>query len=287
MKIIPISFDSLGTRSMATYIETKDIKILIDPSVALGPLRYGLPPHSKEFEKMEEDFNEISKYAKICDVIIISHYHYDHYNDENIEIFKDKILLLKNPKEDINLSQRNRAKIFLEKIKDIAKVIKFSDSQEFSYGNTKIKFSNPVYHGTNPRLGYVIETLIDEEFKFIHTSDVEGPSMDAQINFIIENKPNFVILDGPLTYMLNYRYSYKSLEISIQNIKRIINECPLETLIIDHHLLRDLKWKERIKEIFEIANKKNVKILTAAEFLGKENNLLEARRKELYQSEFQ
>ena len=45
MKIKPVASDSMGTRSMATYVETKDVKIFIDPGVALGPSRYGLPPH--------------------------------------------------------------------------------------------------------------------------------------------------------------------------------------------------------------------------------------------------
>lgn len=287
MKITPIAFDSLGTRSMATFVETKDIKILIDPGVELGPSRYGLPPHRIEIERMAEHWEEISKFSKYANILIISHYHYDHYNPDEIEILKDKILFLKHPKEKINLSQKGRAKEFLEKIKDIPKEMIFADGKEFDYGNTKIKFSNPVYHGTSPKLGYVIETLIIEkenkEFRFIHTSDVEGPSIDDQINFIIENKPNFVILDGPLSYMLGYRYSKKSLEISIENMKRMINECPLETLIIDHHFLRDLEWKEKIKDLFEIAEEKKTKILTAAEYLGKENDLLEARRKELYE----
>lgn len=289
MKIIPIAFDSLGTRSMATYVETKDIKILIDPGVSLAPSRYGLPPHKIEIERMEEHWNEILKFSKISNAFIISHYHYDHHNPDDVEIFKDKILFIKHPKEKINLSQKNRAKEFLEKVKEIPKEIIFADGKEFSYGDTKIKFSNPVYHGTNPQLGYVIETLIIEkeknkEFKFIHTSDVEGPSIDDQVNFIIENKVNIVILDGPLSYMLGYRYSKKSLEISIENMKRMIQECPLEKLIIDHHFLRDLEWKEKISELFEIAEKKGTKILTAAEFLGKENDLLEARRKELYKN---
>ena len=52
MNVIPLSSDSLGVRSMATYVETKDCKILIDPSAALGPKRYGLPPHQKELEEL-------------------------------------------------------------------------------------------------------------------------------------------------------------------------------------------------------------------------------------------
>jgi predicted metallo-beta-lactamase superfamily hydrolase len=35
--------------------------------------------------------------------------------------------------------------------------------------------------------------------KFIHTSDVEGPAMPDQIRFVIEEQPDVVILDGPMT----------------------------------------------------------------------------------------
>ena len=53
MKVLPIASDSLGVRSMATYVETKDCKILIDPSAALGPKRYGLPPSEQEIDALK------------------------------------------------------------------------------------------------------------------------------------------------------------------------------------------------------------------------------------------
>ena len=54
MKVLPIASDSLGVRSLATYVETRDVKILIDPSAALGPSRYGLPPHPHEISALEK-----------------------------------------------------------------------------------------------------------------------------------------------------------------------------------------------------------------------------------------
>ncbi|HHH80168.1 MAG TPA: MBL fold metallo-hydrolase, partial [Thermoplasmatales archaeon] len=80
MKIVPVASDSLGVRSMATYVETKDCKIFIDPSAALGPSRYGLPPHPVELEMLDETKKRIAEIAKGCDVLVISHYHYDHYD---------------------------------------------------------------------------------------------------------------------------------------------------------------------------------------------------------------
>jgi hypothetical protein len=36
MAVEPLSFDSMGTRSMCTYVETGDVRIVIDPGVSLG-----------------------------------------------------------------------------------------------------------------------------------------------------------------------------------------------------------------------------------------------------------
>ena len=284
MKVIPISCDSMGTRSMATFVETEDVKIFIDPGVSLAPLRYGLPPHELEIMKMNEDWEKIVKYAKISDVLIISHYHYDHHDpNSNLEIYKNKIVLIKHPKELINFSQKRRASYFLSQIQGLPEKVEFADSKEFNFGNTLIKFSDPVFHGTNPRLGYVIETLVDDgKFRFIHTSDVEGPSIEEQVEFILENKPNLVFIDGPMTYMLGYRYSKASLEASVENLLRIVKECPINNLIVDHHLLREIKWSERIADVIDLGRNLGKKVITAAEYLGMKPNLLEARRKELY-----
>ena len=159
--------------------------------------------------------------------------------------------------------------------------IEYCDGREFFFGSTKIKFSQPVYHGTTPKLGYVVEVLIDDgKGKFLFTSDIEGPSLPEQVDFILTENPDIVYVDGPLSYMLGYRYSAKSLKESVKNLIKIFKKTKTEKLIIDHHFLRDLKWKERIKEVFDVAKGK---IFTAAEYIGKENLMLEARRKELYE----
>jgi predicted metallo-beta-lactamase superfamily hydrolase len=268
---------------MCTKVITKDVSILIDPSVSLAPIRFGYPPHPIELKRMDEIWEEILKLSEETDIMILTHYHFDHFSWEEPSQFKDKILLIKHPTEKINFSQKNRAKYFLEQIKNLPKKIEYCDGKEFEFGKTKIKFSQPVFHGSNPKLGYVTEVLIeDPEYKFIHTSDVEGPSQEDQTNFIIKNKPNLVFLDGPLSYMI-YRFGTENLEKSIRNMIRIIEECLLENLIIDHHFLRDIKWREKISKVFEVAEKRNVKVQCAAEFVGKPVEMLEARRKELYE----
>jgi len=283
MEVFPIAADSLGTRSMATLVKTKDCNILIDPGVALGPLRYGLPPHPLEVQRMDEHWGAVKKFAKKSDVLIVTHYHYDHHNPNEPDIYKDKTVLLKHPKVKINKSQTGRANLFLERLGNLPKTLQYSDGKEFSFGATKIRFSDPVFHGTNSRLGYVTEVSIKEgDFGFVFTSDVEGPSVDEQAKFILDEDPDLVYLDGPMSYMLGYCYSKASLAYSISNIIDILERTKIEKLIVDHHFLRDMNWKDRIKEVYIAAAKQDAKVLTAAEYLGIENEMLEARRKELY-----
>ncbi len=281
MKILPLAADSLGTRSMATFVETGDINIIIDPAVSLGPRRYGLPPHPLEYEKMDEHWEVIKKYAASSHVLILTHYHYDHHDPGYPEMYKDKNVLIKHPYENINKSQKIRSAFFLKQIEGLPQRLEYADGREFSFENTIIRFSNAVFHGTSNRLGYVIEVCIrkDDE-SFLFTSDVEGPNTKEQTEFIIKENPKFVYLDGPLSYMLGYRYSFESFNAAIENMRTIINNTDVKNLIVDHHLLRDLKWKERLAPVYETGRS----IMTASEFSGFENNLLEANRKELYRT---
>jgi len=282
--IVPLAYDSLGVRSMATFVETDDVRILIDPAVSLAPLRYGLPPHPLEWKRMEEAWEKIKQYAELADVLIVTHYHYDHHDPREPEVYRGKIVYLKHPTENINLSQKERAAYFLEALKGFPERLEYADGKEAEIRKTRICFSRAVCHGTNPRLGYVTEVSVSHGGeKLLYTSDVEGPSLDDQVQFIFEEKPDVLIVDGPMTYMLGFRYSYKSLEISNQNLVRVIGETELRALILDHHFLRDLNYQTRIAPVYTAAERKNMRVLTAAEFAGKKIEMLEALRRELYE----
>ena len=280
MKIIPIAFDSLGTRSMATFVETGDCKIFIDPAVALAPRRYNLPPHKIEIERQNQHWKKIIKYAQRSDIIILTHYHYDHHNPEYPELYKDKIVFIKDPENNINKSQRSRARYFLKKLNNLPKEINISEEiKTYTSGGTKIVFSDAVFHGTNPRLGYVTEVSIEEGIeKFLFTSDVEGPAVDAQLDFILRENPDIIFADGPMTYMLGFRYSQENLNKSLTNIKRILKETKVKNFVLDHHLARDIRWREKLNPVFEVG----CGIQSAANFIGLKDDLLEARRRELY-----
>ncbi len=281
MKITPLAFDSMGTRGMATFLDLSK-KILIDPSVALSPSRYNLPPHPLELTRKEDQWRTITDCAQKTDIIIITHYHYDHHNPDFPELFRNKTVIIKNPKENLNEGQKERASIFLQRIHLLAKEILIGDGANFQFDNVEIICSKAVCHGVSNKLGMVIEVAIKEGTeKFLFTSDVQGMPLEEQILFILEQNPDVIFMDGPMTYLLNYRYRSEDLAHSLINILRVINETKVSKFILDHHLLRDLNYKSHLEEILA-TNLGNTEILTAAEFAGVSNELFEARRQELF-----
>ncbi len=270
---------------MAFLVETDDIRIVIDPGVALGPIRFGLPPHPKELAMLEELQERVFTEVRKADIITISHYHFDHHDPDNPDMCEGKTMLIKHPTENINKSQMGRSKEFLGLIEGKPKSVEYADGQTFEFGNTSISFSKAVAHGTNTRLGWVIQLAVSDGNKtFIHTSDVEGPSLDDQLEFILKHQPDVLACDGPMTYLM-YRYGRAAFERSIENLKRIIDETPIQHMLLDHHLCRDGKWREKMAPVIDLGEEQGCKIQTFAEYASQEDNLLEAQRKILHKEE--
>ncbi len=283
----PLAFDSFSVRSMATLVKADNLKIIIDPGIALGPLRYGLEPSEQEEEAFDYGRKKIINELKDSDVVVISHYHFDHhpfYEDKefNTAAYKDKIILTKDDRENINLSQKKRASVFKKIALPLAKRIELADNRVFNFGNIQIKISKPVFHGKEKsRLGFVLMTkIVKGDNSLMHCSDVQGPIVKETADIIINEQPKNLIIGGPPTYLLGYKFSWKNLKDAEQNVFRIIENTNVKTMIIDHHLLRDLHYRKRFP-VYERARELGCNIKTAAEYLGRKNLQLEARRKEL------
>ncbi|QKR00455.1 hypothetical protein GWK48_08785 [Metallosphaera tengchongensis] len=286
MIIKPIAFESLGVRSQATLVETKDVRIMIDPAISLCPRRYGLPPHQVEVDTLTALAKEITDEAKLADILIVTHYHYDHHDPGYIiptDVYRGKTVYVKNPLEFINVSQgKIRAPKFLKALKGLPKEINFADGKEVKVGNTVIKFSHPVPHGADIRLGFVIQVSISDGVdNVLFTSDVEGVPSQEHVKFTLETKPNFIIIDGPLSYLLGRALSEEQLQSSVKNME-ILAKSGLEKMVVDHHVLRDLNYRKVLEPLYDVANSSGVAVLTAAEVLGKEIKQLEAKRRELF-----
>jgi len=285
IKLIPLAFDSYGVRSMATYVETPDSKVLIDPGAALGPVRFKLPPAIQELQALKKAEMKIKKYAKKSEILIISHYHYDHYMPEE-NIYMDKILYIKHPEKNINKSQIKRAADFLKFISNYPpKIIEFADAKTYQHGRTTIKFSPAVHHGDErSRLGYVLMCAIGYGTeKLIHASDVQGPQVNKTTDWIIKQNPDVLILSGFPTLFLGWKASAKGLQNSNKNLTRIMKKTKVKTIILDHHITREPDYVKKIQIVYDTAERLGKFVVSAAEFAGDEPNFLESHRRELWE----
>ena len=298
IKVLPIAFESLGVRSMCTYIETPDIRILLDAGVSLGPIRFGFSPHPREYEAIKNRREAIIRFAEKADVITVSHYHFDHHTPSYTDwaynwcsaeiaekIYRGKIVLVKNYRDHANFSQRRRGWIFEKTSGKHARRFEVADGRTFTFGRTIISFSKPVFHGPEGSdLGWVIMATIrhgDECVLF--APDIQGPISYRTLNFIINERPQLAIIGGPPTYLVGFRIDQKSVDLAIKNLEAIVKHVPI--VILDHHILRDGNWKIFMQPIANVALNMGHKLFTAAEFLGRQNLLLEAHRRRLYEND--
>lgn len=111
----PIWFDSLGAKSSCTLVRTPDVRVLIDPGAAV--MQPSFPASwAKKIYWYERAMSAIKRASRRADVVLISHYHYDHFTDFDRNLYEGKLLLAKNPNEYINDSQRGRAESFFHNI---------------------------------------------------------------------------------------------------------------------------------------------------------------------------
>lgn len=298
IRVLPLAAESLGTRSMCTFAETKDVKVVLDAGVSLAPIRFGLPPHPREYDAIIKSRKAIEEKTSVADVVTISHYHFDHHTPSFVDwvcnwsspeiarkIYEDKLVLLKNPKVNINFSQRRRGWVFAKTGGKYAKKLEAADGKVFKFGDTLLRFSEPVFHGSaDSSLGWVLTTTIEcENERVTFAPDVQGPMYDATFKMIVAEKPQLLIIGGTPVYLADFRVTETQIEKGLECLRRLTANVPL--IILEHHLLRAENWREHSKTIFEAAHNSGNKVVSAAEFLGKEDNLLEARRKHLFEVE--
>ncbi|MGQ9542832.1 MAG: MBL fold metallo-hydrolase [Candidatus Bathyarchaeia archaeon] len=293
----PLAFESLGVRSMSCLIETPDIRVLVDPGISLG-LRFGLLPHPKEYRVRSELRNLLVEASSRADVITISHYHHDHYTpnytenvfigsspEEATTLIQDKTLIIKDFRNNINASQRRRGWLFWKFAQKHSRETLIADGEEFQFGGTKLKFSQPVPHGeAGSGLGLVLMLIISYgDVKVMHTSDVQGPIFEGTKDLILRENPRILILGGPPLYLAGVLVDEEPISQSRENLEKLCGI--VKTVILDHHIMRSLDWPGFVGPARRFAESVGHVLQSAANYKGSEENLLEARRNELYKED--
>lgn len=296
IKVTPLASESLGVRSMCTLVETPDLSVLLDAGISLCPWRFNLPPHPIEFQTIARLRQDITQAAEQASVTTISHYHYDHHTpsfedwvvnwteqgETARQIYQGKTVLAKNPKENINASQRERAWMFQKTGAKYSKNFEAADGKNYTYGETKLSFSPAVAHGSDDHsLGWVIMATVEcggERFMF--APDIQGPMSIQTAELILAAKPSVLMMGGPPLYLEGSRVSEHKIKQALLNLERITEVVPL--IIIEHHALRDEAWRNKLSDVLAKAKVRGHSIVTTAEYKGKDNLLLEAKRRQLF-----
>ena len=279
MQIEILGCESFGARSFACVVNTDERKIVIDPGVALARLRAGLAPHPIEIAAAARIRKKLLLALEGATDIVISHYHGDHMPMRTEDPYQLPVEALpslkgvnfwcKGPEKISSLSAKRR--------QELSNFLGFSLPASEGKHSGSMDFSSPVPHGTRDKgFGTVMMTRICEgDEVFVHCSDIQ--LLDRETVFkVLAWKPTTVFSSGPPLY-LSHRVPEAGKE-AFGNALLLARY--VDTLILDHHLLRSFKGYDWLKEL---AEKVENRVLCAAEFMGKEPELLEAQRKILYE----
>lgn len=137
----PVWFDSFGAKSSSILVKTPDVSLIIDPGVA--EMHPGYPLDKKEkMELRERGRRAILNTLKKTSLVVISHYHHDHYIHEDVSVYRGKTLFVKNPNVFINLNQRKRAEDFFLKLKEFLKL----EEEDFVKRKERVQIFDPREH---------------------------------------------------------------------------------------------------------------------------------------------
>jgi predicted metallo-beta-lactamase superfamily hydrolase len=273
LRVCPLAAESLGVRSMATYVECGATRILIDPGAALGSSRFGRPPADREWEALRRANDRIAGYAVRAEVLFVSHYHEDHFRYDP-RLYAGRTVWAKDPRHMINPRQQVRAGELWRTIQEGCRLHP-AEGRRLETADAVLQTSPPLSHGRDGGpLGYVVAlTVIDRQdgFRFVHASDVQGPLSPVATAYLIRERPHLLYLSGPPAY-LESQVGTAEIEQGIANLLRIVDKTGCRA-IMDHHAIRDVGYRERFRRLWETGQ-----VVTAARFLGAEEEPLEARR---------
>jgi predicted metallo-beta-lactamase superfamily hydrolase len=274
MRVMPLAADSLGVRSMATYVEAGELRLLIDPGATLSPRRYNLPPAPEETEALARAVGRIESYARRATLITVSHYHGDHYLAES-DVYAGRRVWAKEPRRMVDAHQSSRGLEFWQGLQARC-TLEAAEGRTAEFAGVRVKASPPLAHGRDGSgFGFVVALTIDDGTRFVHAADVQGPASPVATAYLLRERPDLVYLSGPPVY-LEAQVGPDAIRLALDNLLRLVNEVGCR-VILDHHAVRERRYRERLAPVFETG-----RVVTAAEFLGRSDECLEAHRPALW-----
>lgn len=277
MNVVPLAADSLGVRSMATYVECGQTRILIDPGAALAPSRFGLPPADEEWEAFRRANDRISGYAARANMIFISHYHEDHFRYDPA-LYQGRTVWAKDRTRMINPRQAQRAGELWKAAAPGCR-LDAAEGRVMETLDARLAASPPLAHGVEGTgLGYVVALTVTDlrlGTRFVHASDVQGPLSAVAAAYLIRERPDLLYLSGPPAY-LEDRLGAALIDQGVDQLLRVVERTGCR-VILDHHAVRAESYPDRLRRLWQTG-----RVVTAAGFLGQDDLALESWRRRLW-----
>lgn len=273
MNVVPLAAESLGVRSMATYVECGETRVLIDPGATLAPNRFGLAPADAEWEALRRANDRISAYATRASLVFVSHYHEDHFRHDP-GVYAGRTVWAKDPTRHVEGRQAQRAATLWRALGGPGAAVA-AEGRRLETADAVLQASPPLSHGPDgTSLGYVVALTIEDRragTRFVHASDVQGPLSPVAAAYLARQRPTLLYLSGPPAY-LEAQLGADLIDRGIDHLLRIIEQTGCR-VILDHYALRDAAYPERFGRLWETG-----RVVTAAGHLGLPDAPLEARR---------
>jgi predicted metallo-beta-lactamase superfamily hydrolase len=272
VNVVPLAADSLGVRSMATYVECGTTRVLIDPGATLAPNRFNLPPTDEEWEALRRANDRISAHAGRASLIFVSHYHEDHFRYDPA-LYAGRSLWAKDAARHIEGRQARRAATLWQALAQCPPVA--AEGRRVETADAVLQASPPLSHGPDGTpLGYVVALTIEDRrasTRFVHASDVQGPLSAVAAAYLARQRPTLLYLSGPPAY-LESQLGAELIDRGIDHLRRIVDQTGCR-VILDHYALRDAGYHDRFRRLWDTG-----RVVTAAGYLGLPDAPLEARR---------
>jgi predicted metallo-beta-lactamase superfamily hydrolase len=206
--------------------------------------------------------------------VAVSHFHADHYRPDE-GLYAGRHVWAKDPRRMIDPHQAAQGREFWRAVGPHCR-LEPAEGRSIELDGVTVRFSPALPHGLEGNaFGYVVAVTVDDGTRFVHASDLQGPASPVATAYLLRERPDLVYLSGPPTY-LQGQIGREVVQRGIDNLVRLVGETGCR-VIVDHHAVREPRFRDRLAAAFDTG-----RVVTAAEYLGRGDECLEARRAALW-----
>jgi len=280
MSLEIIGAESLGVRGLCCMVTLPDRRIVIDPGVSLGYVRYGLLPHPLQIAVGRKVREKILRALNEATDVVFSHFHGDHVPLLDANPYQLSIRSLPSRFHELRCWSKSDDDLSADMSKRFGNLAELMGANlQVAEGRSEgpLSFSRAVPHGSPDRnMGTVMMTRIEMDSRvFVHASDIQLLD-DPAIGRVIDWQPDIVLAAGPPLYLdrLNNLERKRAWDNAIRLAQHV------DIVILDHHLMRSEDGADWLDTLSTTVGRK---VYCAADYMGQPRRLLEAEREQLYE----